>query len=238
MENRFDKISAKLTDRELQERIENPKIFEPEAVVSAMNELKKRSGETISFEPAENYLEEQEKKKKAQADAQLDEQKIIDEYERQIKGKMANFWERLLAYILDIAIAIVPYFFILGSLFSVLEIRYQETRHYVYQTIGMLIWLMYFVFWESSNLQATPGKLLLKLKVVNKKGHKINVGTAILRFFSRILSALIVGIGFLMILTNPRKRALHDILSKTAVVKRKRDAFDRSTLLDYEMTEG
>jgi uncharacterized RDD family membrane protein YckC len=65
---------------------------------------------------------------------------------------------------------------------------------------------------------ATLGKMALGLKVIRVDGGRIGVGLAIGRFFARILSGIILCIGFIMAGFDPQKRALHDRICGTYVI--------------------
>jgi len=65
---------------------------------------------------------------------------------------------------------------------------------------------------------ATPGKMLLKVKVVSPDGGRISYGRATGRYFSKILSGIILYIGFLMAFWDDEKRALHDRICQTRVI--------------------
>lgn len=81
-----------------------------------------------------------------------------------------------------------------------------------------LSYKMYYAMWESSRSQATPGKMALGIKVVNMSGEKLSFGKAILRNLLKFFSSALIDIGFLMVLWDPKKQALHDKIAKTAVV--------------------
>jgi uncharacterized RDD family membrane protein YckC len=66
---------------------------------------------------------------------------------------------------------------------------------------------------------ATPGKMACKIKVVNADGSPITYSRASGRFFSEILSGLLCGVGYLMAGFDDEKRALHDRLCNTRVIK-------------------
>ncbi len=67
---------------------------------------------------------------------------------------------------------------------------------------------------------ATPGKMAAGLKVVSPDGGPVGYGTALCRYFAEILSAALVGIGYLMIAFDSEKRGLHDRICRTRVVFR------------------
>lgn len=81
----------------------------------------------------------------------------------------------------------------------------------------VLHWL-YYTLLESSPKQATIGKFTLGLKVTDLRGKKITFLQANLRYFSKLLSALPLFTGFLVILSTRRKQTLHDYIARTVVV--------------------
>lgn len=89
---------------------------------------------------------------------------------------------------------------------------------------GYLFWLLawpYCAVFESSSWQATPGKRLLGLQVVDGEGRRINFGRASGRYFAKFLSFATFLLGFLITDFTPRRQALHDYLCITYVVRRK-----------------
>ena len=66
---------------------------------------------------------------------------------------------------------------------------------------------------------ATPGKMACKLRVVMPDGSPISYGRAFGRFFAYILSKLILMIGLLIAAFDGEKRALHDHICGTRVVR-------------------
>ena len=63
----------------------------------------------------------------------------------------------------------------------------------------------------------TLGKMALQIRVVTMEGGPLSFGQSVGRYFSTFLSALIVGIGFVMAGIRSDKRALHDLLAGTRV---------------------
>jgi uncharacterized RDD family membrane protein YckC len=56
--------------------------------------------------------------------------------------------------------------------------------------------------------------------VTDAQGNRIRFGRATGRYFGKILSGLILYIGFMMAGCTPRKQALHDMLADTLVVRK------------------
>ena len=79
-------------------------------------------------------------------------------------------------------------------------------------------WL-YYVFLESGMAQATLGKGAMGLKVITTDGQRISFGQASGRYFGKILSAIILLIGYLMMIWDGKKQTLHDKIANTLVVK-------------------
>ncbi|MGC4090180.1 MAG: RDD family protein [Polyangiaceae bacterium] len=79
-------------------------------------------------------------------------------------------------------------------------------------------WL-YFAIMESSPRQATVGKLALGLAVTDENGRRIGFGRATGRYFAKIISSIILLIGFMMVGWTARKQGLHDLIAGTLVYK-------------------
>jgi uncharacterized RDD family membrane protein YckC len=83
-------------------------------------------------------------------------------------------------------------------------------------------WWSYFVVgWGGAG--ATPGKRLLGLCLVDHRGRlPIGMARAALRLVAYMVSSLTLGLGHLLVLVRRDRRALHDILAGTRVVRRPR----------------
>jgi len=124
--------------------------------------------------------------------------------------KYAGFWIRLVALAIDCIIIVPLNNYILSYISdgSILRIL-----------VPNMIWWVYTAGLTYSSLQATLGKKILGLKVVDLNGNRISFGKATGRFLASILSGLILGIGYLMVAFNPKKQGLHDQIAGTYVVK-------------------
>lgn len=80
-----------------------------------------------------------------------------------------------------------------------------------------------FIFWLK--YQATPGKMLLSLKIMDARTmEKPTFIQYLTRIFGYALSCIPLGLGVIWILLNKKKQAWHDMLAGTVVVKVKKDA--------------
>jgi uncharacterized RDD family membrane protein YckC len=68
-------------------------------------------------------------------------------------------------------------------------------------------------------LGGTPGKLLLGLRIVRPDGAAVSYPLALGRYAATIVTGFTMGIGHVMAAMDEEKRALHDRLAGTRVIK-------------------
>ena len=130
----------------------------------------------------------------------------------------AGFWRRVAAVILDgliVGVAVVP----LTLAFGGGDTYAESARSASGSGIEAVVTWLYYALMESSAKQATVGKMALGIIVTDLEGRRIGFGRATGRHFAKILSALILGIGFLMVAFTQRKQGLHDMIAGTLVIK-------------------
>lgn len=121
----------------------------------------------------------------------------------------AGFWKRFVALLIDgVILAII------GALANLL------LADWLASTIGVLLGWLYFAYMESSTSQATFGKQAMGIYVTDINGQRISFLRASGRYFAKILSGLILFIGYIMAAFTARKQALHDLLASTLVLGR------------------
>lgn len=132
----------------------------------------------------------------------------------------AGFWVRVLAYIIDaIPLIIIGVVLALLSGDPLIDTDPDAPIYGFTDFVGLIIGIVYFVGFESSAYQATPGKMALGLIVTDIDGRRITPMRAVGRYFAKILSGLILMIGFIMVAFTERNQGLHDFLASTLVVK-------------------
>lgn len=94
-----------------------------------------------------------------------------------------------------------------------------ERASFILALLELVIGWLYFVLLETSQKQATLGKMLVEIKVTDINGNRLGFGQATGRYFSKMISLIILGVGFLFPLWTPRKQALHDIIAGTLVLR-------------------
>ena len=75
----------------------------------------------------------------------------------------------------------------------------------------------YFIGFEASAWQATPGKHWLRLQVQDGQGQAPGLARSALRFFAGILSWITLNLGHAMVAFRQDGRALHDLVAGTRV---------------------
>ncbi len=88
--------------------------------------------------------------------------------------------------------------------------------------LGLVLSWLYYALMESSATQATLGKMAIGMVVTDLEGNRIGFGRATGRYFAKIISALILLIGYLMAGFTEKKQGLHDMIAGTLVVMKPR----------------
>jgi uncharacterized RDD family membrane protein YckC len=128
----------------------------------------------------------------------------------------AGFWIRVGAKIID-GIIITVVGFVLAFLVNFI-IRHMVAAAVLQNTIYIALTIFYSVYFLGK-YSATPGKMACGLKVVRPDGEKISYGRACGRFFAEFLSSIILYIGYIIVAFDEERRALHDRICDTRVVR-------------------
>lgn len=149
----------------------------------------------------------------------------------------AGFWYRFAAYFIDgIIINIISSILstlVLGSLIQTTLPTASETDtlragtfaafgasvfgYYVFVVVAIV---MYNALLESSSWQGSVGKKVFGIIVTDMNGQRVTLGKAVGRNFAKLLSSLILCIGYIMAGFTEKKQALHDIIAGTLVLKK------------------
>lgn len=152
-------------------------------------------------------------------------------------GYYAGFVSRLMAFVLDL----------IATMFSVVTVtwlitvtntvfRLSETYEYLRQrfpgfietferfltpAIGSLLVLLFVISYHAiflTLLGQTPGKLLVGIRVLTVKGKPLSFWRSVFRVLCYPISAIPLYLGFLLVLVDDHRQALHDKLAGTYVV--------------------
>lgn len=144
-------------------------------------------------------------------------------------SQYGGFWARVLAYIIDsiivnVAVSLVGFVVGLGMGIPLMAAGSDSAIIAAISgatggVLGLAGSWLYYALMESSPRQATVGKLALGLVVTDESGRRIGFGRATGRYFAKILSAMILLVGFMMVGWTARKQGLHDLIAGTLVYK-------------------
>lgn len=91
----------------------------------------------------------------------------------------------------------------------------------IYYFMALLLDMVYFT-WFHGSIGRTPGKMLLRLRVVQITGEPMTFGIAFLRWVGYLISKLALYLGFIWIAFDRRKQGWHDKIAGTIVVNGKK----------------
>ena len=131
----------------------------------------------------------------------------------------AGFDLRLLATVIDWFILFAGAAFI-ALLLSLYFEQQSTTLSIIIITAAFLppVKMVYQIFMEY-NYQATFGKRLLQIRIVNLQGLKPSLTQVIVRNLAKIASTIPAFLGYLYLLLNKQQQALHDKSAHTLVIK-------------------
>jgi uncharacterized RDD family membrane protein YckC len=127
-----------------------------------------------------------------------------------------GFWLRVVAVLIDsilISVLIAPITFALTGKGPTLTEG--GPLNFLVPAIAII------AFWQWKS--ATPGKLLLKLEIVDAKTlGKPTLAQWLLRYLGYVVSAVVLLLGYLWVAIDDRKQGWHDKIAGTLVVRRTR----------------
>lgn len=138
-----------------------------------------------------------------------------------IEYQLATFIERVVAFILDLVIM---------SVFSLIWMTFvgvlatEENAGIFAVPLIIMVYFYTFLF-ETFNNGQTPGKLILRIKVIKLSGEKANVFDYLLRWVFRLVDIYVSfgAVGGIGIATTDNGQRLGDYLANTTVIKLNRE---------------
>ncbi|MCE3077034.1 RDD family protein [Chryseobacterium gwangjuense] len=155
-----------------------------------------------------------------------------------INFNVASVGERMLAFIIDLLIKIAYVIVIFYLFFNVLDLgylldgldRWSQMAIYIALTFPVSI---YPLVLESLMEGQTPGKKVVKIRVVKIDGYQASFGDYLIRWVFRIIDTLFAGvIGLISMIVSKNNQRLGDIASGTAVISLKNSINISHTILE------
>ncbi len=136
----------------------------------------------------------------------------------------AGFWRRFGAALIDgiiiniISIAIYYISVLIGLSVAEDEDWGWTVGFWAGLILALVLSWIYYAAMESSSKQATLGKMSVGIIVTNLEGQRISFLKATGRYLGKIVSAVVLYIGFIMIGFTEKKQGLHDMMAQCLVV--------------------
>ena len=149
-------------------------------------------------------------------------EQTAEELSQQTTIRYAGFWIRVLASIIDTLIWMIISLPLLYLVYGERYFEQEVNSPFIAGPADVIInWILpiiiVLIFWTLK--QATPGKLLLKMKIVDAKtGLRPTLLQFIIRYIGYIPSTLFFLLGYIWIAWDKKKQAWHDKMAGTVVV--------------------
>ena len=134
----------------------------------------------------------------------------------------AGFWMRLLAYVVDLILVYILSFvvgLVLGVIFLAAGTDNNSmAMQAVTFVVALGVGLFYYIYFPSGAWQATPGKRICGIHIIREDGRRVTAALALGRYLAYIISAIPLGIGFIMVAFTDQKKGLHDMICGTRVM--------------------
>ncbi len=135
----------------------------------------------------------------------------------------AGFWVRVVAALVDMflvsGVQLILTFLLSMSISALGEGEHTLRIMPIAQLFSTVVGITYYVFFTGYCGQ-TPGKMAVRVKVIHTDSAPIGYGRAFFReVLGKFVSALLLGLGYLMVAFDTQKQGLHDKIADTYVVK-------------------
>jgi uncharacterized RDD family membrane protein YckC len=154
-------------------------------------------------------------------------QRLKEGFTASTHAEFGGFWIRFLAKFIDgIICQVVTYAVLIAT--TMTGLFYAVSRGsailagllafvpFLFSLLFNAAYTTYFV----GKFGATPGKMVCKLQVVTASGRPLGYGLACGRHFAEYISGIILSIGYIMAGFDEEKRALHDHICGTRVIRK------------------
>jgi uncharacterized RDD family membrane protein YckC len=142
-------------------------------------------------------------------------------------SREAGFGRRILAYLIDYVVVVAAGVALAIAGVFVYALFQPEASETDLETASLLVYyagvagfaLLYFTVMEGGQFQATIGKLAVRLATVRSDGGRLSTPRAFVRSVVKVVSSLFRPL-FLVAVFSARRRAIHDMLAGSLVVRK------------------
>lgn len=134
-----------------------------------------------------------------------------------MEPRKAGFWMRISALTIDEIILITLTFFLLQIVKPLISTDLLHSVWFIILIYEFLDYNYYTLFWVFGG--QTPGKKILKTKLLKVDGSDFTYKDAFIRYWSWMIGVALLGIGYFWIAFHKDKQGWNDIAAKTYVVR-------------------
>ena len=145
----------------------------------------------------------------------------------------AGFWRRFAASVIDVviifALMLIPLILLsvgIGIVLGLILATQPESKPVISGISNLVGWLFgmamcvgYYGYFETQKAGVTWGRKALGLALISQTGQPVTFGQSALRQVLRGLSNICLGLGHLTQLFTPNRQTVHDMVTKTVVVR-------------------
>jgi uncharacterized RDD family membrane protein YckC len=142
--------------------------------------------------------------------------------------------QRILAFIVDLMILLVaigiieavgiPVFDDFRTVEIAVDGATEAQTKIEYSITGIVVTLAliwgYYVGFEVSKYEATPGKIAMALRVTDMAGRRVGVIRSTVRHFAKFLTLATLSIGFFIAVFTRKRQTLHDLIAGCVVISK------------------
>ena len=141
---------------------------------------------------------------------------------RDLQGQYAGFASRFIAFLFDCVLGIGVFMLVLAAASFAASVLTGTSIHWsradLWVVIAFFGWQFFYYAYSWTASGKTPGMVLLGVRVVGLDGSQVGARRGVIRTLAFPLSFILLGLGFIAILFQRDRRALHDLIAGTAVV--------------------
>jgi uncharacterized RDD family membrane protein YckC len=141
---------------------------------------------------------------------------------RDLRGQYAGFASRFTAFLSDCVVSIGVFMLVLAAASFAASVLTGTSIHWSRANLWVVIaffgWEFFYYAYCWSTSGKTPGMVLLGVQVVSLDGSQAGARRGVIRTLAFPLSFILLGLGFIGILFQRDRRALHDLIAGTAVI--------------------
>jgi len=139
-----------------------------------------------------------------------------------LRGHHAGFASRFIAFLFDCVVSIGVFMLALAAASFAASVLTGQSIHWSRQNLWVVIaffaWEFFYYAYSWAASGRTPGMWLLGVQVVGQDGSRAGTRRGLVRTLAFPLSFILLGLGFISILFQHDRRALHDLIADTAVI--------------------